>query len=128
MDLEPSQLILFVQSFGIPVCSMSKLLHCLDEAVDLDSLAMQQVVVDKSYMAQLVEVQHMRGASGGQRFKEILTQGQDLTKKGRYHAAAHSTSLKGMRDVYKFFRMCCTTFSDPLVLSQVVKVTVVLLK
>ena len=35
-DLEPSQLLLFVQSFGIPVYSMSKLLQCLDNAVTMD--------------------------------------------------------------------------------------------
>ena len=30
-DLEPQQLVLFIQSFGIPVPSMTKLLHTLDE-------------------------------------------------------------------------------------------------
>jgi len=34
-----------------------------------------QVVVDKGYMAQLVQVQHMRGAQGGNRFCALLLPG-----------------------------------------------------
>ena len=75
MDLEPAQLLLFVQSFGIPVVSMSRLLHCLDAAVDLDSAAMEGAVVDKGYMAQLIEVQQMRGATGGTKFYNLLLDG-----------------------------------------------------
>jgi len=75
VDLEPAQLLLFVQSFGIPVTSVSKLLHCLDSAVELDSEAMEGAVVDKGYMAQLIEVQRMRGASGGSKFYELLLEG-----------------------------------------------------
>ncbi|XP_078691976.1 integrator complex subunit 1-like [Branchiostoma floridae x Branchiostoma belcheri] len=72
LDLDPAQLVLFVQSFGIPMDSMSKLLICLDEAVTHNPLAMQQAVVDKAYMSQLVEVQHMRGVVGGEKFKAFL--------------------------------------------------------
>ena len=71
-DLEPSQLVLFVQSFGLPVQSMSKLLVCLDRAVEVDGPAMEGAVVDKMYMAQLVDVQHMRGAVGGEHFHAML--------------------------------------------------------
>ncbi|XP_064607195.1 integrator complex subunit 1-like [Liolophura sinensis] len=74
-DLEPAQLLLFVQSFGIPVSSMSKLLECLDNAVGVDSGNLEQAVIDKGYMAQLIEIQQMRGASGGDRFYHLLTQG-----------------------------------------------------
>lgn len=72
LDLDPSQLLLFVQSFGIPVPSMCKLLVCLDHAMAVDPTAMSQAVVDKAYMAQLVEVQHMRGATGGHVFHQML--------------------------------------------------------
>jgi len=75
VDLEPAQLLLFVQSFGIPVVSMTRLLHCLDGAVELDTEAMEGAVVDKSYMAQLIEVQRMRGATGGTKFYELLLEG-----------------------------------------------------
>lgn len=75
-DLEPSQLLLFVQSFGIPVVSMSKLLRCLDQAVDIDSSEMEQAIVDKGYMAQLIEVQRMRGATGGDKFHRLLLNGE----------------------------------------------------
>ncbi|XP_067009610.2 integrator complex subunit 1 [Anabrus simplex] len=71
-DLEPPQLVLFIQSFGIPVKSMSKLLHTLDAAVTADPLSVGEAVLDKSYMAQLVEVQHLRGAEGGQALVQVL--------------------------------------------------------
>ncbi|CAL1270879.1 unnamed protein product [Larinioides sclopetarius] len=71
-DLDPSQLVLFIQSFGIPVASMSKLLRTLDLAVEVDSFSVEQAVLDKCYMSQLVEVQHRRGASGGEKFAKLL--------------------------------------------------------
>lgn len=71
-DLEPPQLILFIQSFGIPVASMSKLLETLDRAVMEDREAVGEAVMDKSYMVQLVEVQHKRGATGGDTFARVL--------------------------------------------------------
>ena len=83
LDLEPPQLLLFVQSFGIPVGSMSKLLHCLDQAVQMDSDEMESAVVDKSYMAQLIEVQHMRGATGGDQFYKLLVDVQVQPKSGK---------------------------------------------
>lgn len=72
-DLEPQQLLLFVQSFGIPVSSMSKLLQHLDQAVAHDPQTLEQNIMDKNYMAHLVEVQHERGATGGQTFHSLLT-------------------------------------------------------
>ncbi|KAK0167256.1 hypothetical protein PV327_004680 [Microctonus hyperodae] len=71
-DLEPQQLVLFIQSFGIPVSSMSKLLHTLDVAVQIDSSSVGDAVLDKTYMAQLVKVQHRRGATGGLVFVQVL--------------------------------------------------------
>uniref|UniRef100_UPI00358F4073 integrator complex subunit 1 n=1 Tax=Myxine glutinosa TaxID=7769 RepID=UPI00358F4073 len=71
-ELEVSQLLLFVQSFGIPVCSMSELLGALDEAATHDPYTLQQHIMDKNYMAQLVEVQHERGAIGGYAFHSLL--------------------------------------------------------
>ena len=84
VDLEPAQLLLFVQSFGIPVVSMTSLLHCLDSAVELDTEAMEGAVVDKGYMAQLIEVQRMRGVTGGTKFYELLLEGHlPPTHRGR---------------------------------------------
>uniref|UniRef100_A0A1B6EU77 Uncharacterized protein n=1 Tax=Cuerna arida TaxID=1464854 RepID=A0A1B6EU77_9HEMI len=71
-DLEPQQLILFIQSFGIPVSSMSKLLETLDQAVLADEVSVGEAVQDKAYMIQLVEVQHRRGAVGGETFARVL--------------------------------------------------------
>ncbi|CAG12235.1 unnamed protein product, partial [Tetraodon nigroviridis] len=71
-DLEPQQLLLFVQSFGIPVSSMSKLLQYLDQAVSHDPQTLEQNIMDKHYMAHLVEVQHERGATGGHTFHSLL--------------------------------------------------------
>ena len=79
-DLEPSQLLIFVQSFGIPVHSMSRLLQCLDAAVTADPVSLEPYLMDRSYMTQLIEVQHWRGAQGGQVFYSVLTGGQKLAK------------------------------------------------
>ncbi|KAM7371875.1 hypothetical protein PAMP_009079 [Pampus punctatissimus] len=72
-DLEPQQLLLFVQSFGIPVSSMSKLLQYLDQTVSHDPQTLEQNIMDKHYMAHLVEVQHERGATGGHTFHGLLS-------------------------------------------------------
>ncbi|XP_066544954.1 integrator complex subunit 1 [Amia ocellicauda] len=72
-DLEPQQLLLFVQSFGIPVSSMSKLLQYLDQVVSHDPQTLEQNIMDKNYMAHLVEVQHERGATGGHTFHSLLS-------------------------------------------------------
>lgn len=71
-DLQPDQLVLFIQSFGIPVGSMSKLLQRLDAAVEVDPPSVTNAIVDRTYMHQLVEVQHIRGAIGGDRYKQLL--------------------------------------------------------
>ena len=61
-DLDPQQLVLFIQSFGIPVDSMTKLLQTLDAAVSADLEAIKESVLDKAYLGKLVGVQHRRGA------------------------------------------------------------------
>lgn len=71
-DLEPQQLVLFIQSFGLPVSVMSKLLHILDEEVQIDPETVGEAVLDKTYMAQLVEILHKRGATGGLVFMNVL--------------------------------------------------------
>ncbi|CAG2249829.1 INTS1 [Mytilus edulis] len=78
-DIEPGQLLLFIQSFGIPVESMTSLLACLDKAVTLDPGLLEESVEDKQYMAQLIEIQHMRGAKGGELFYNLLRQGDLAT-------------------------------------------------
>lgn len=57
-DLEPQQLLLFVQSFGIPVSSMSKLLRFLDQAVAHDPQTLEQNIMDKSKMPGTCGVGH----------------------------------------------------------------------
>ena len=71
-ELEPDQLVLFIQSFGIPVASMTKLLNALDRAVKTEYDGVNKAVMDKTYMGQLVMVQHERGATGGRIFAEKL--------------------------------------------------------
>ncbi|XP_058800792.1 integrator complex subunit 1 isoform X2 [Phymastichus coffea] len=78
-DLDPYQLVLFIQSFGVPVNAMTKLLHLLDAAVQIDPVAVTNHVLDKTYMAQLVRILHNRGAAGGLVFLEhIQLQAQQL--------------------------------------------------
>lgn len=78
-DLDPAQLFLFVQSFGIPVSSMTKLLKYLDHAVKMDCLALDQAGVDKCYLAQLIDIQHTRGAEGGHIFLKMLKENSPST-------------------------------------------------
>lgn len=80
--MEPSQLVLFVQSFGIPVSSMSRLLAALDQAVASDPEMMSQAVTDTAYMANLVDIQHARGATGGQSFYQMLTKNKEVKQTG----------------------------------------------
>jgi len=83
VDLEASQLIIFVQSFGIPVKCMTRLLKALDKEckVNPDSLEIQ----DKIYLIQLIRIQHRRGASDGREFlrflEESLTPGEAVLLK-----------------------------------------------
>lgn len=71
-ELEPQQLVLFIQSFGIPVTAMTRLLHILDATVQVNPGSVGEVVLDKIYMAQLVNILHKRGASGGLVFMQVL--------------------------------------------------------
>lgn len=57
---------------------MSKLLQCLDNAVTMDVVSLEQSGIDKTYMAQVIEVQHKRGAVGGDKFYSMLTGGKTL--------------------------------------------------
>ncbi|XP_050313289.1 integrator complex subunit 1 isoform X2 [Anthonomus grandis grandis] len=70
--LEPPKLVLFIQSFGIPTSSISKLLNTLDKATILDQKMVVDSVLDKTYMIQLVEVQNKRGAIGGEIFVKAI--------------------------------------------------------
>lgn len=70
--LEAPKLVLFIQSFGIPTSSISKLLHTLDKATILDPKLVVDSVLDKTYMIQLVEVQNKRGAVGGETFVKAI--------------------------------------------------------
>ncbi|CAG0917832.1 unnamed protein product [Notodromas monacha] len=74
---DPGRLVVFFQSFGVPVNNMSKLLAALDACVDADPDAVADVVSDVSrqYLLKLIEAQRERGAIGGHEFKALLLQG-----------------------------------------------------
>ena len=71
-DLEAGQLILFIQSFGIPVESISKLMEALDRMARENPFAFVEVDMDKTYMQQLLQVQWQRGARNGRHFADIM--------------------------------------------------------
>ncbi|CAG7822634.1 unnamed protein product [Allacma fusca] len=71
-DLEADQLMLFVQSFGVPTQSMTALLYCLDKAVDENPDKVSRAIQDAQYMNTLVELQWKRGAIGGEKFSALL--------------------------------------------------------
>ncbi|XP_030383535.1 integrator complex subunit 1 [Scaptodrosophila lebanonensis] len=64
-DLTPDQIVLFVQNFGTPVNSMSKLLAMLDTAVLEQFDSVKNAILNKAYLAQLIEIQQARGAKNG---------------------------------------------------------------
>ncbi|XP_059480068.1 integrator complex subunit 1 [Neocloeon triangulifer] len=71
-DLEPPQLLLFAQNFGIPSENMGKLLATLDRAVQTEPQAVADALQDRTYMVQLVRVQHFLGAQNGHKFLQFL--------------------------------------------------------
>lgn len=64
-DLTPQQIVLFIQSFGTPVNSMSKLLGLLDLAVIEQMNAVKETIGNGIYFAQVIEIQQARGAKNG---------------------------------------------------------------
>lgn len=64
-DLTIEQLILFIQSFGTPKDSMSKLLALLDAAVVQDTEKINEAIMNRAYLAQFIEIQQLRGAKNG---------------------------------------------------------------
>lgn len=65
LTLTPEQVILFIQSFGTPINSMSKLLALLDQAIVENSEAVSAAIMNKTYLSQFIEIQQMRGAKNG---------------------------------------------------------------
>ncbi|XP_021703270.1 integrator complex subunit 1 [Aedes aegypti] len=65
LGLTPDQIVLFVQNFGTPINSMSKLLALLDRAVIEQFEAVNNAILHKTYLTQLVEIQQARGAKNG---------------------------------------------------------------
>lgn len=84
----------------------SKLLVHLDAAVDQMPSALERAVASKAYMARLVEVQHMRGATGGSTFKGLLIseepkkEPEDKKEKGIVFCFCHPWFIC-------WFRLCC---------------------
>lgn len=64
-NLTPEQVAVFIQSFGTPVNSMSKLLALLDLAVIEQSGAVKAVIANGTFFAQIIEIQQGRGAKNG---------------------------------------------------------------
>ncbi|CAG5004505.1 unnamed protein product [Parnassius apollo] len=67
--LPAHKLALFIQTFGMPVPSMSALLAALDAC---PAGAVVRLGVERGYMAQLLRVQRARGATGGSAFAAAL--------------------------------------------------------
>ena len=63
-------MVLFAQSFGMPMVSMELLLSQLD--VNPGDLS----AVNKTYVSQLITAQHLRGVKAGHKFKALLLDDQ----------------------------------------------------
>lgn len=87
-DLTPDQIVLFVQNFGTPVSSMSKLLALLDRAVIEQCETVNAAILNKPYLAQLIEIQQARGAKNGHISVHTLDlHGQTVTEPPKPNAA-----------------------------------------
>lgn len=82
--LVPAQLVLFMQTFGLPVASVSHLLKALDEAAVSEPTELSQAIVDRDYLYQLVEIHWARGATGGKSLSEFLGQDGAQMKQDSY--------------------------------------------
>ncbi|XP_058059861.1 integrator complex subunit 1 [Anopheles bellator] len=105
--LTPDQIVLFVQNFGTPVASMSKLLAVLDRAVIVQYDAVNAAILNKSYLAQLIEIQQARGAKNGHISVEALELQPALAvdgverKVGPAALQSAATSVAGVMEPYR---------------------------
>ena len=79
-NIEPAELIVFAQSFGIPVRSTSKILERLDYFAEAETDLINRSIIDKHYMLQLIGVHRSRGASGGDKISSLLNGGEVSTQ------------------------------------------------
>ena len=71
-DLESAQLVLFIQTFGLPTSSMEKLLAALDDCCEEDEETVRASIPNERFMKHLIEVQWMRGVKTGHKFASML--------------------------------------------------------
>jgi len=71
-DLKVEQLVLFIQTFGLPVLSMNKLFSALDEYSKKEPELVRSSIRNQSLMKQLVEVEFNRGVKHGILFAELV--------------------------------------------------------
>lgn len=64
-NLSAEHTVLFIQSFGMPINSMSKLLAHLDWAVIEQAREVKAAIANDIYFSQLIEIQQARGAKNG---------------------------------------------------------------
>lgn len=88
---------------------MSRLFTCLDKAVSANASLIEEAVEDKAYMAQLIEIQHMRGVVGGDIFYKLLT--KSLPPKPEGSACVMVFSCRNMLSMVCLFLCVGTCFS-----------------
>lgn len=64
-DLTSEQIILFIQSFGTPINSMSKLLALLDNDIVNNTESVNAAIINRAYLSQFIDIQQLRGAKNG---------------------------------------------------------------
>lgn len=85
-ELTPEQLILFIQSFGTPKDSMSKLLALLDSAVVQDTEKINEAIMNRAYLAQFIEIQQLRGAKNGHiamKYLRSVESGEEVVRESK---------------------------------------------
>lgn len=99
-DLEVEQLLLFIQSFGVPYVAMDQLLKCLDEyCMKNPQLVISLVKDNKDYLIRLVEVQWNRGCTDGIEFHALISSLEQSSSRPSVIQSAPSAGITEVVDL-----------------------------
>lgn len=97
-DLTPDQIVLFIQNFGTPVTSMSKLLALLDRAVIEQQDAVKASIGNATYLSQLIEIHQSRGAKNGHLAMQALQLDAPVQPDPVHHEVVATDTLSVVSD------------------------------
>lgn len=92
-DLDIEQMIMFIQSFGVPYITMDSLLSSLDKACSSSPSILRSVIKDNtSYLIRVVEGQWKRGCCNGTDFHALLNVEKAMSRPSVIQSAANTSA------------------------------------